>query len=47
MATGLLMVNEACTAEQAERLLHSAATHDEKTILQIAKRIVDQHHRAR
>jgi hypothetical protein len=47
MATGLLMVNEACTAEQAERLLHSAATHDEKTILQIAERIVDQHHRAR
>src|SRR3954454_14426717 len=45
IATGLLMVNEACTAEQAERLLRSAATQDEKTIIEIANRIVDQHHR--
>src|SRR5215218_9674600 len=44
IATGLLMVNEACTVEQAERLLQSAATPDEKTILEIAHRIVDQHH---
>ncbi len=47
IATGLLMVNEACTADQAERLLHSAATQDEKTIVEIANRIVDQHHRSR
>jgi ANTAR domain/GAF domain len=47
MATGLLMVNEACTAEQAERLLQSAATHDEKTIVEIANRIVSHHHRSR
>ena len=43
IATGLLMVNEACTAEQAERLLNSAATHDEKAIIEIANRIVEQH----
>ncbi len=47
IATGLLMVNEACTAEQAERLIQSAATQDEKTIVEIANRIVDQHHRSR
>jgi GAF domain-containing protein len=42
-ATGLLMVNEACTAEQAERLLQSASSLDERTILEIAGRIIDQH----
>jgi GAF domain-containing protein len=47
MATGLLMVNEGCTAEQADGLLRSAATQDERTILEIAQRIVDQHHRSR
>jgi len=43
VATGLLMVNEACTAEQAVGLLRSAAAHDDQTIVQIAQRIVDQH----
>jgi GAF domain-containing protein len=47
MATGLLMVNEACTAEQAEGLLRSAASHDERTILEIAQRIIAQHHGSR
>jgi hypothetical protein len=47
MATGLLMVNEGCTAEQAEGLLRSAAAEDEQTILDIARRIIDQHHRSR
>lgn len=47
MASGLLMVNEACTAEQAERLLRSAAIQDEKTVLEIAQRIIDHHHRSR
>src|SRR5205085_2269019 len=47
IATGLLMVNEACTAEQAEGLLRSAAAHDEKAVLEIAQRIIDQHHGAR
>jgi GAF domain-containing protein len=42
LATGLLMVNEACTPEQAEGLLHQAAIHDEQTILQIAHRIIEQ-----
>lgn len=43
LATGLLMVNEACTAEQANGLLEQAAVHDERTILQIAHRIIEQH----
>jgi GAF domain-containing protein len=43
MATGLLMVNEACTAEQAEGLLREAAIHDEQTVVQIAQRIIEQH----
>jgi GAF domain-containing protein len=47
LATGLLMVNEACTAEQADGLLRRAATADEQTILQIAQRIVRQHGTAR
>jgi GAF domain-containing protein len=47
VATGLLMVNEACTAEQAEGLLRSAAAQDEETVVEIARRIIDQHHRSR
>jgi GAF domain-containing protein len=43
LATGLLMVNEGCTVEQADGLMREAATHDEQTILQIAHRIVEQH----
>lgn len=43
VATGLLMINEACTAEQAEGLLRHAATQDEHTIVQIAQRIIAQH----
>jgi len=45
VATGLLMVNEACTAEQAEGLLYAAAVQDERTIQQIARRIIEQHRR--
>jgi GAF domain-containing protein len=47
VATGLLMVNEACTPEQAEGLLRSAAAQDEETVVEIARRIIDQHHRSR
>lgn len=47
VATGLLMVNEGCTAEQAEGLLRSAAAHDEKTVLDIAHRIIENHRRHR
>jgi GAF domain-containing protein len=46
VATGLLMVNEGCTAEQAAGLLREAATHDEQTVLEIAHRIIEQHHRS-
>jgi GAF domain-containing protein len=42
-ATGLLISSQACTREQAEGLLRHAAAHDEQTILQIARRIIDQH----
>jgi len=37
------MINEACTAEQAEGLLRQAAAQDEQTILQIAQRVIEQH----
>jgi hypothetical protein len=37
------MVNEACTAEQAEGLLSEAAVHGEQTVLRIAQGIVEQH----
>jgi GAF domain-containing protein len=47
LAAGLLMVNEACTAEQAHGLLQAAAIQDERTILEIAHRIIDQHRHAR
>lgn len=43
LATGLLMVTQACTAEQAEGLLRQAADHDEQTIVEIAQRIIQQH----
>ena len=46
-ATGLLMVNEACTVEQAQGLLRHAAAQDEQTILQIAQRLLDQHNTSR
>jgi GAF domain-containing protein len=46
-ATGLLMVNESCTAEQAEGLLRQAANHDERTVLEIAQRMIQQHHTSR
>ena len=42
VATGLLMVNEACTAEQAEGLLRAAAIQDEQTVVAIAHRIIEQ-----
>jgi len=47
VATGLLMVSQACTAEQADGLLREAAEHDEQTILQIAHRIIEQHRSSR
>jgi GAF domain-containing protein len=47
LATGLLMVNEACTAEQAEALLQRAAEQDERTVLEIAHRIIEQHRSSR
>ena len=37
------MINEACTAEQAEALLRQAALEDERTIVEIAQRIIRQH----
>jgi GAF domain-containing protein len=43
VATGLLMGNEGCTAEQAEGLLREAAAHEERSIVQIAQRIIEQH----
>jgi hypothetical protein len=43
LATGLLMANQTCTAEQAAGLLQQAATDDEETIIQIAHRIIQQH----
>lgn len=46
VATGLLMVNESCTAEQAEGLLRHAAYHDDRTVLEIAQRIIQQHRAA-
>ena len=47
VATGLLMVNESCTAEQAEGLLCYAATQDERTMVDIAQRIIQQHRTSR
>jgi len=39
-ATGLVMVNEDCTAQQAAGLLRNAAATDEKSVLEIAHRIL-------
>ena len=47
LATGLLMVTQGCTAEQAEGLLRHAAVQDERTVLDIAHRIIDQHQNSR
>lgn len=47
IATGLLISSQACTREQAEGLLRQAAVQDEQTILEIAQRIIEQHHNAR
>ena len=43
IATGLLIGSQDCTTEQAEGLLRHAATEDEQSILQIARRIIEQH----
>jgi GAF domain-containing protein len=43
LASGLLMVDQACTTEQARGLLREAAIHDEQTIVEIAHRIIEQH----
>ncbi|MCU1372204.1 MAG: hypothetical protein JWO77_3398 [Ilumatobacteraceae bacterium] len=42
MATGMLMANESCTADQAAGLLRQAADQTEQTIIQIAQRIIEQ-----
>jgi GAF domain-containing protein len=47
LATGLLMINEACTAEQAEGLLQRAARTDERSIVEIAQRIIEHHQSSR
>lgn len=47
IATGLLMSTQGCTAEQAAGLLQRAATQQERTILDIAHRIIDQHNSSR
>ena len=47
LATGMLIGSQDCTREQAEALLRHAAAHDEQTILQIARRIIEQHHNTR
>jgi GAF domain-containing protein len=43
LATGLLVSSQDCTREQAEGLLRQASEDDEQTILQIARRIIEQH----
>lgn len=47
VATGLLIATQGCTAEQAEGLLRQAAAAEEQTIVEIAHRIIDQHHNSR
>ena len=44
LATGMLIGSQDCTREQAEGLLRQAAVEDEQTIVQIAQRIIEQHH---
>jgi GAF domain-containing protein len=43
MATGMLMASQSCTSEEAAGLLRQAASEEERTILQIAHRIIQQH----
>ena len=43
LATGLLMVSQACSADQAQGLLRQAALQDEKTVVEIAHRIIEQY----
>jgi GAF domain-containing protein len=43
LATGLLIGSQDCTREQAAGLLSQAAKEDERTILQIAQRIIEGH----
>jgi GAF domain-containing protein len=47
IAAGLLMSTQGCTAEQAEGLLQQAANQEERTVLQIARRITEQHRTSR
>ena len=47
LATGLLMGTQACSTEQAAGLLRQAAAEDERTILEIAQRIIEQHRSSR
>jgi hypothetical protein len=47
LATGLLMGTQACSTEQAIGLLREAAAEDERTILEIAQRIIEQHRSTR
>ncbi|HZX55927.1 MAG TPA: GAF domain-containing protein [Ilumatobacteraceae bacterium] len=47
VATGMLINSQDCTREQAEGLLRQAADEDAQTILQIAQRIIEQHHNTR
>lgn len=47
LATGMLIDSQDCTREQAEGLLRRAAEQDQRTILQIARRIIDQHRNSR
>lgn len=46
LATGMLMANQTCTADQAAGLLRQAAIDDEQTMLEIAQRIIEQHRRS-
>lgn len=43
LAAGMLMATQGCTTEQAQGLMQQAADQEERTILQIAQRIMDQH----
>jgi len=47
MATGMLMVTQACSAKQAGGLLRQAAEDDNLSILEIAQRIIQQHRSSR
>ena len=43
VATGILMGNQTCTADQAAGLLRRAAEDDQQSIVHIAQRIIQQH----